>query len=77
MEKLPIDPGTLPEPFKSMITNLDPEMIKNFIGMYDPATLITMMNSMFAMMKDSLSPEQSEAIKELMENVMKLIPQQK
>ncbi|MCL6477796.1 MAG: hypothetical protein K6T65_05215 [Peptococcaceae bacterium] len=77
MEKLPIDLGALPEPFKSMAGNLDPEMIKNLISMYDPATLTTLMSSMLALMKESLSPEQSGALKELMENVMKLVQQQK
>lgn len=75
MDKLPIDFGSLPEPLKSMAQNLDPEAIQKFITLYDPATLSLMMNSMFSMFKDSLPPEQSEALKEMMENILKLLPQ--
>lgn len=74
MDKLPIDLSSLPESLKSMYENLDPKMIEQFMKMYDPATLAIMMNSMFAMFKDSLSPEQSEKVKEMMESVMKLLP---
>lgn len=77
MEKLPIDLSTLPEPLKSLAGNLQPEMIENFLKMYDPAALSVMMNTMFSLFKDSLTPEQSEAIKEMMENLLKLIPPQK
>lgn len=73
MEKLPIDLGSLPEPFKSMVQNLDPQMIENFAGMYDPATLSVMMNTMFAMFKDSLPPDQAAAIKEMMDNLLKAV----
>lgn len=75
MENLPIDISSLPEPLKSMAQNLDPETILKFISMYDPATLSLMMNSMFSMFKDALPPEQSEALKEMMENILKLLPQ--
>ncbi len=77
MDKLPIDFSSLPEPLKNMAQNLDPQMIEKFISMYDPATLSLMMNSMFAMFKDSLPPEQAGALKELMENFFKLIPEKK
>lgn len=77
MDKLPIDISSLPEPLKSMAQNLDPETLQKFITMYDPATLSSMMNSMFSMFKDSLPPEQGEALKEMMENILKLLPQKK
>jgi hypothetical protein len=77
LEKLPIDLSTLPEPLKSMVENLDPKMIENLLSMYDPATLSLMMNSMFSMFKGSLPPEQAEMLKEMMENILKILPQKK
>lgn|GEM_PF-1461025 len=77
MDKLPIDLNTLPEPLKSMAQNLDPQMIEKWISSYDPATLSIMMNSMFSMFKDSLGPEQSQAMKELMDSVLQLMAQKK
>ncbi|MFZ5648447.1 MAG: hypothetical protein ACOY30_12600 [Bacillota bacterium] len=74
MDKLPIDMSSLPEPLKSMAENLDPQMIEKFMKMYDPATLSMMLNSMFSMFKDSLTPEQAEKVQEMMESVMKLLP---
>lgn len=74
MDKLPIDLSSLPEPLKSVAENLDPQMIENFMKMYDPATLSLMLNSMFSMFKGSLTPEQTESVKEMMENVIKLLP---
>ncbi|MFZ5651014.1 MAG: hypothetical protein ACOY4I_09175 [Bacillota bacterium] len=74
MDKLPIDLSSLPEPLKSMAENLDPQMIEKFMKMYDPATLSLMLNSMFSMFKNSLTPEQADSVKEMMENVMKLLP---
>ncbi len=77
MEKMPIDLNTLPEPLKSMAQNLDPQVIEKFINMYDPATLSAMMNTMFAMFKDSLPPEQIDALKELMDNILQVAAQKK
>ena len=77
MEKLPIDFEMLPEPLKSMVGNLDQEMIKNLISMYDPKTLSVMMNSMLSMYKHSIPPEQYEALMEMLDNIIKLLPQQK
>jgi len=77
LDKLPIDLNTLPEPLKSMAQNLDPQMIEKWISSYDPATLSIMMNSMFSMFKDSLGPEQSQAMKELMDSVLQLMAQKK
>jgi len=74
LEKLPIDLGALPEPLKSMAQNFDPQMIEKFLTMYDPATLSLMMNSMFSMFKDSLPPEQVDTLKEMMDNILKLVP---
>ncbi|MHB8157205.1 MAG: hypothetical protein ACYDEQ_07420 [Desulfocucumaceae bacterium] len=74
MNNLPIDVDSLPEPLKSMVGNLDPQMIEKMISMYDPQTLALMMNSVFSMLKDSISPEQMEGLKEMMENVMKILP---
>lgn len=75
MEKLPIDLDALPEPLKSMVGNLDQEMIKNLITMYDPKTLSMMMNSMLPMFKQSIPPEQYEALMEMVDNITKLLPQ--
>jgi len=75
LEKLPIDFNTLPEPLKSMAQNLDPQMIEKFISTYDPATLSVMINTMFSMFKNSLSPEQSEALQQVMDNLMQVIAQ--
>lgn len=74
MDKLPIDLGALPEPLKSMAQNLDPQMIEKFVTMYDPATLSLMMNSMLSMFKDSLPADQMDTLKEMMENILKLMP---
>ncbi|KJR96033.1 MAG: hypothetical protein VR68_15830 [Peptococcaceae bacterium BRH_c4a] len=74
MDKLPIDLGALPEPLKSMAQNLDPQMIEKFVTMYDPATLSLMMNSMLSMLKDSLPADQTDTLKEMMENILKLMP---
>lgn len=74
MDKLPIDLGTLPEPLKSMAQNFDPQMIEKFVTMYDPATLSLMMNSMLSMFKDSLPADQMDTLKEMMENILKLMP---
>lgn len=75
MNKLPIDLDTLPEPLKSMAQNLDPQMIQNMLTMYDPATMSLMMNSVFAMLKDTLPPEQLDGLKEMMDNLLKMMPQ--
>ncbi|HBV97624.1 MAG: hypothetical protein JL50_03725 [Peptococcaceae bacterium BICA1-7] len=75
MNKLPIDMDTLPEPIKSMVQSLDPQMIENMLAMYDPATMSLMMNSVFAMLKDTLPPDQLEGIKEMMDNLLKIMPQ--
>lgn len=75
MDKLPIDLGSLPEPVKSMLENLDPEVIKNMISMYDPATLSMMMNSMFSMMQDKIPPDQMNSLKEMLDSLIKMIPQ--
>ncbi|MFZ5644365.1 MAG: hypothetical protein ACOY46_12310 [Bacillota bacterium] len=75
MNNLPIDVDSLPEPLKSMVSNLDPQMIQKMLTMYDPATLSTMMNSVFSMLKDSLSQEQIDNMKEMMDNVLKMFPQ--
>lgn len=77
MEKLPIDLSALPEPFKSMVNNLDPQTIEKMITSYDPATLSIMMNSMFSMFKDSLPADQVEALKEMMDNILQMLPQKK
>jgi len=74
LDKLPIDLGALPEPLKSMAQNLDPQMIEKFVTMYDPATLSLMMNSMLSMLKDSLPADQTDTLKEMMENILKLMP---
>lgn len=73
MEKLPIDLNTLPEPLKSMLQNLDPQMIENMAKMYDPATLSMMMNSMFSMFKDSLSPDQTESLQKMMDHLLQML----
>ncbi|MCL5059036.1 MAG: hypothetical protein M1130_13840 [Actinobacteria bacterium] len=75
MNKLPIDLDSLPEPLKSMAQNLDPKMIENMLTMYDPATLSLMMNSVFAMLKDTLPPDQLDSLKEMMDNLLKILPQ--
>lgn len=75
MNKLPIDLDSLPEPLKSMAQNLDPKMIQNMLTMYDPATLSLMMNSVLAMFKDTLPPDQLDSLKEMMENLLKVLPQ--
>ena len=75
MNKLPINLDTLPEPLKSMAQNLDPQMIENMLATYDPATMALMMNSVFAMLKDTLPPEQLDGLKEMMENLLKIMPQ--
>jgi len=74
LDKLPIDLGALPEPLKSMAQNLDPQMIEKFVTMYDPTTLSLMMNSMLSMFKDSLPADQMDTLKEMMENILKLMP---
>lgn len=77
MEKPPIDLSALPEPYKSMLQNMDPQSIQQMISMFDPNTLSSLMNSTFGMLKESLPQEQQEALGQLLENVMKLISQQK
>ena len=73
MEKLPIDLDNLPESVKNMVQNLDPEFIQNMLKMYDPATLSMMMNSMFSMVKDSLSPEQNESLQKMMDHLLEMM----
>ena len=75
MNNLPFDVDSLPEPLKSMVSNLDPQMIQKMLTMYDPATLSIMMNSVFSMLKDSLSQEQIDNMKEMMDNVLKMFQQ--
>jgi len=77
LEKIPFDLSTLPEPLKSMAGNLDPQFIEKMMALYDPATLTVMMNTMFALFKDSLPPEQIDTLKEMMENLMKIMPGKK
>ncbi|MHB8918568.1 MAG: hypothetical protein ACYC4H_11130 [Desulfocucumaceae bacterium] len=77
MDKFPIDLSALPEPFKSMVNNLDPQTIEKMLTSYDPATLSIMMNSMFSMFKDSLPADQVEALKEMMDNILQMLPQKK
>lgn len=77
MDKLPVDLEVLPEPLKSMVRHLDPEMIKNLISMYDPQTLSVMLNSMLSMFKQSIPPEQYATLAEMVDNVTRLIPQEK
>ncbi|MFZ5597237.1 MAG: hypothetical protein ACOY31_09540 [Bacillota bacterium] len=75
MNKLPIDTGTLPEPLKSLADNLDPAMLEQFLTMYDPATILTMVNSLFSMFKNNLTPEQAQELQEIISNITSLIPQ--
>ncbi|MCL6610064.1 MAG: hypothetical protein K6T66_00840 [Peptococcaceae bacterium] len=77
MEKIPIDLSTLPEPLKSMVQNIDPQVIEKYLSMYDPATLSVMLNSMLSMFQHALSPDQHKAIKEMIENFLKTMPQNK
>lgn len=77
MEKLPIDPGSLPEPFKSLLQNLDPSMIKQMLSMYDPATLSVMLSSMMSLLKDSFSQEQASALKEMLDSILHSMTQNK
>lgn len=77
MEKPPIDLSALPEPYKSMFQNMDPQSIKQMLSMFDPETLSSLMNSTFGMLKNALPQDQQEALGQLLENVMKLVSQQK
>jgi hypothetical protein len=74
LNNLPFDLDNLPEPLKSMAQNLDPQMIEKMLGMYDPATLSIMMNSIFSMLKNSLPPEQIDSLKEMMDNLLQALP---
>lgn len=75
MEKLPIGASALPEPLKSIAQNLDPQMIEKLISSYDPATMSIMIKSMFSMFKDSLSPEQNEALQQVIDNLLQVLAQ--
>ena len=73
MDKTTFDPGNLPEPFKSMLQNMDPQALQQMLSTLDPETLSSLMNFTFGMFKNQLPREQEQLMSQLLENVIKLI----
>lgn len=73
MDNSTFDPGKLPEPFKSMIQNMDPQALQQMLAMLDPETLSSLMNSTFGMIKNQLPQEQEQAMSQLLESIIKLM----
>ncbi len=73
MDKQTFDPGSLPEPFKSMLQNMDPQALQQMLAMLDPETLSSLMNSTFGMIKNQLPQEQEQVMSQLLENIIKLM----
>lgn len=71
-------PGySLPEPLKSIASNLDPEFLQKLLTQYDPAVLSAMIGSFFTLLKGSLTEEQSKSLQDMLENLLKAIPKNK
>ncbi len=73
MDKTTFDFDSLPEPFKSMFQNMDPQAMQQMLSLLDPETLSSLMNSAFGMIKDQLPKEQEDSMQNLLENIIKLM----
>ncbi|OAT81340.1 hypothetical protein [Desulfotomaculum copahuensis] len=71
MEKL--DPGMLPEPFRSMFLNIDPAVLEQLRDSIDPAALLGLLGGAADMVRQSLNTQDSEALQQLLSGVAQLL----
>ncbi|MBE3589048.1 MAG: hypothetical protein IMW93_10995 [Thermoanaerobacteraceae bacterium] len=75
MEKSSLDPNMLPEPWRSMLQNIDPAAIEQLRASIDPSALLGMLNGAVDFMRQSLNEKDGQAVNELLASLMQLLNQ--
>ncbi len=73
MDKNTFDGTNLPEPFKSMLQNMDPQAIQQMLANMDPNTLSMLMNSAMGMVKEQMTQNKETDMENLLQNLMQFI----
>lgn len=73
MEKPNVDLSVLPEPWQSMLQNIDLETIKQLQANLDPAMMEGLMNTAMGMARTSMRPEDVKMLEEMMGSIMKMM----
>lgn len=73
MDKNNIDLSALPEPWRSMLQNLDLDTIKQLQSNLDPAMMEGLMNTAMGMARTSMKPEDVKVLEEMMGSIIKMM----
>lgn len=73
LDKNTFDGTNLPEPFKSMLQNMDPQAIQQMLANMDPNTLSMLMNSAMGMVKEQMAQNKETDMENLLQNLMQFI----
>lgn len=73
MDKSQIDLSALPEPWRSMLQNLDVEAIKQLQTSMDPAMMEGLVKTALGMARNTMRPEDVQVLEEMVGSLLKVM----